>query len=60
MNNEGGGLYFIVGGLAVVVVGLLYFGGIIPHGHSGPSKTTTIEQTATPDSKSVTETTTTR
>ena len=57
MNDNNGGLYFIVNGLAVLVLGVLYFGGVIPHGSSS-SKSTTIERTLTPDSSSTTTTTT--
>ncbi len=57
-NSPGSDLYFVVGGLAVLVVGLvLYFGGFV----DGPPATqsTTIERTITPDSSSITTTTTT-
>lgn len=57
--NDNGGLYFIVGGLAVLVIGVLYFGGFIPNS-SDWSKSTTIERTLTPDSSSTTTTTTTK
>ncbi len=57
MNDGNGGLYFIVGGLCVLVFGFLYFGGFVGHrgGHSS-SSTTTIERTITPDSSSTTTT----
>lgn len=57
--NDNSGLYFIVGGLAVLVIGVLYFGGVIPHG-SSTSKSTTIERTLTPDPSSTTTATTTK
>jgi hypothetical protein len=53
MNNGNGGLYFIVGGLAVIaVIGIfLYSNGSLGGHHSS---STTIERTVTPDSTSVT------
>ena len=56
MNDNNGGLYFVVGGIAVVVIGMvMYFGGFMG-GHDGTDTKTTIERTITPDSSSTTVT----
>jgi hypothetical protein len=53
-TNDNSGLYFIVGGLVVVVLGAgLYFGGIVG-GYK--TQTTTIERTVGPFSSSTTTT----
>ena len=57
--NDNGGLYFIVGGLAVIaVIGvILYSNGMLGHHGSGASVTggtTTIERTVTPNSSTTT------
>jgi hypothetical protein len=61
MNDNNGGLYFVVGGIAVVVIGMvMYFGGFMgDRDADGVDTKTTIERTITPDSSS-TSTTTTR
>ncbi len=68
-GNGGGGLYFVVGGLVVVVLGMvLYFGGYVGPTHtapaasavsSEPTRSKTVERTVTPDSVSTSRTTTT-
>ena len=58
--NDNGGLYFIVGGLAVIaIIGVILFSnGTLGHHASGTSATggttTTIEHTVTPNSSSTT------
>ena len=53
--NGNGGLYFIVGGLAVIaVIGIfLYTNGSLG-GHHHEGSVTTIERSVTPDSRTVT------
>jgi hypothetical protein len=59
MNDNNGGLYFVVGGIAVVVIGMvMYFGGFMGDRGGDGATQTTIERTITPDSTSTTTTTT--
>ena len=62
MNNDNGGLYFIVGALVVVVgIGVFLFnGGYLGHGGGGTPHTTSVERSTTTTPSGDTTTTVTR